>query len=114
MITFSAVTLTSLSIAWDPGPPPLNRAAELEIGDRPGQRGKPEREGTIGQDGDDRQLDAHAERGEGADHSPVHPTDPTGERERVAEHADEIPHGDHSVGRGLSEGVKAGPEHGDV
>ena len=94
--------------------PARHRAAQLEVGDRAGDRRQPEREYAVGQDGRHDKRQRHAERRERADHAAVDAADPARQRQQVAEKADEVAHDDHGQRRRVAEGVKARPQDGDV
>src|SRR3954465_6602985 len=66
-------------------PPPGDRTPQLEEGDRPRDRRKPEREHAVRQDRDDRGAVVDAEADEGADHPAVDPADPARQGQQVAE-----------------------------
>src|SRR5437667_7269357 len=55
--------------------PAVDDAQQLEVGNRAGDRGQPERECTVGEHGDHRQLEVDPKGGEGADHAAVDSAD---------------------------------------
>src|ERR671932_2955988 len=73
-------------------PPAGHGTPQLEEGDRSRDRRKPERERAVRQHGDDREPVVDAEADERPDHPAVDPADPAGQRQQVAEHADEGSH----------------------
>src|ERR1700709_2171224 len=65
-------------------PPAGDSAAQLEVGDRPGERRQPERDRPVGEDRQHREFKVHVEGREGTDHAALDAAQAPGQRQQVA------------------------------
>src|SRR4029079_12342146 len=91
--------------------PARDRAAQAREGEEADRRGQPYRDGAVAQRGADGEVALDAEGEEDTDHPAA---DGAGDREGVADLADEVGEGDDGDGVGGAERAEHGPEHGGV
>src|SRR3954470_23542493 len=122
MITFSTSAMDTFrsrfTLYSTAGPsfvtPLFHSCPQPEERDHARQQREPERERAEHEYGDDGKPGVDAEGRARPDHATLDASDTTGDRQQVAEHADEERLDQHRERRRVAEGAERGPQHGDL